>query len=246
MSPTARLASAIFDTVVGYLAPLFLAGAGGDVTAARQAASHALAAYHVETEEELRLAAEVISFRLQALDALGQAASPDAPLSIILRLRGSAVSLGRQSHKAQRRLDQLRTVRPASTPAQPAAVRTEPPYMEAGQMEATQPKAPPTTMPHTQPHAQPAATPSIQSASTQPAGTQPTGTPIEQAAALIDFARDVMQSAGKNGGKTWTQSYQQRRMAQRIAENLSIAENLRKNQATPAPPAARRSIPGQP
>ena len=45
-----------------------------------------------------------------------------------------------------------------------------------------------------------------------------------------------MQSAGKNGGKTWTQSYQQRRMAQRIAENLSIAENLRKKPSNATPP----------
>jgi hypothetical protein len=70
-----------------------------------------LAAYNPETEDELRLAANVISFSFHALEALGQATTPDMPITRILRLRGSAVSLSRESHKAERRLEQLRNAR---------------------------------------------------------------------------------------------------------------------------------------
>jgi hypothetical protein len=97
------------------------------MTAARQAAAEMLSAYHPETEDELRLA-NVISFSFQALEALGQAATPDMPLTRSLRLRGSAVSLSRESHKAQRRLDKLQTARRAGIPAeaQPNPAQPEP------------------------------------------------------------------------------------------------------------------------
>jgi hypothetical protein len=59
--------AAILETVLIRLAALFLAGAGGDSTAARQAALQTLGAYHPETEDELRLAANVIGFGPHAL-----------------------------------------------------------------------------------------------------------------------------------------------------------------------------------
>ena len=127
------LPDAILETVVTRLSALFLTGAAGDMTAARQAAAQMLSAYHSETDDELRLAANIISFSFQALEALGQAATPDMPLAKILRLRGSAVSLSRESHKAQRRLDKLQAARRAGiptavqpNPAQPEANRKSP------------------------------------------------------------------------------------------------------------------------
>ena len=118
------LPGAILETILTRLGALFLAGAAGDMTAARQAAAQMLSAYHPETEDELRLAANIVGFSFQALEALGQAATPDMPLTRILRLRGSAVSLSRESHKAQRRLDKLQTARrqgiPAETRPEPA------------------------------------------------------------------------------------------------------------------------------
>jgi hypothetical protein len=119
---------AILETITIRLSALFLAGAAGDMTAARRAAAEMLSAYHPETEDELRLAANVISFSFQALEALGQAATPDMPLTRSLRLRGSAVSLSRESHKAQRRLDKLQTARRAGIPAeaQPNPAQPEP------------------------------------------------------------------------------------------------------------------------
>jgi hypothetical protein len=120
------LPSAVVETVLTRLAALFLTGAAGDLTAARQAAAQMLAAYDPQTEDELRLAANIVGFSFHALEALGQAATPDMPLTKILRLRGGAVSLSRESHKAQRRLDQLQKGRRQGIPAQLAETRREP------------------------------------------------------------------------------------------------------------------------
>jgi hypothetical protein len=120
------LPSAVVETVLTHLAKLFLIGAAGDITAARQAAAQMLAAYDPQTEDELRLAANIVGFSFHALEALGQAATPDMPLTKILRLRGSAVSLSRESHKAQRRLDQLQKVRRTGILAQPADTQPQP------------------------------------------------------------------------------------------------------------------------
>ena len=120
------LPSAVVETVLTRLAALFLTGAAGDITAARQAAAQMLAAYDPQTEDELRLAANIVGFSFHALEALGQAATPDMPLTKILRLRGSAVSLSRESHKAQRRLDQLQKARRQGIPAQSAETQPQP------------------------------------------------------------------------------------------------------------------------
>jgi hypothetical protein len=118
--PLADLFSAaILETVLIRLAALFLTGAGGDITAARQAALQMLGAYRPETEDELLLAANIIGFGLHALEALGQASTPDLSLTRVLRLRGSAVSLSREAAKAQRRLDQPQKARPQEMSPQP-------------------------------------------------------------------------------------------------------------------------------
>lgn len=113
MSLPAAIAPAILDTILGRLACLFLTGAGGDKATARQAALQMLGAFNVETAEQLRLAADIISFGLHALEALSQAADPELSLNRVLRLRGSAVSLSREAHKSQRKLDQLQRARQA-------------------------------------------------------------------------------------------------------------------------------------
>ena len=128
MSLAKTFPTAILETVLTRLAPLFLNGAAGDMNAAREAASQMLTAYHPQTEDELHLAANIVGFSFQALEALAQAATPDMPLTRTLRLRGGAVSLSRESHKAQRRLDKLQTARRAGIPAetQPEPAQPEP------------------------------------------------------------------------------------------------------------------------
>jgi hypothetical protein len=149
MPLTPNLPAVILDTILGRLAPLFLIGAGGDLIAAHRAAAQMLAAYHPETEDELSLAAEIISFSYQMLEALTQAADPDLPLTRKLRVRGGAVSLSRQSHKARHKLDQIQKARHAEVSAQPKdaapAPKTEPVVTEARQSEAVVRKAVPVT-----------------------------------------------------------------------------------------------------
>lgn len=124
---------AILDTVLGHLAPHFLPAAA-DLLAARHTASDLLAAYSVATDEELCLAAEIVTFGLHALEALSEAADPDLAATKKLRLRGSAVSLSREAHKAQRKLDQLQRARLAACrqpeaqlpPPQPPAIPDKP------------------------------------------------------------------------------------------------------------------------
>ncbi len=141
MSLPAAISPAVLTTLVGHLTPHFLPATNGDAQSARQAATDMLAAYNTETEAELAVAAEIVSLAFHALEALGQAASPDMPLNKVLRLRGSAVSLSRESHKARRRLDQLQRARLTAAPiAVPAT--TQPPANPTPPAEPTNEPAP--------------------------------------------------------------------------------------------------------
>jgi hypothetical protein len=111
MSFPATSTSAAFATVLARLTPHFLASANDDPSLARDTAAGLLGSYRAETEEELYLAAEIVSFSFQALEALSEAATPGLSLNQKLRLRGSAVSLSREAHKAHRRLDQRQRAR---------------------------------------------------------------------------------------------------------------------------------------
>jgi len=117
---------------------LFLAGAGDDRDAARDAAIRMLNVYHPETEDEFRLAAKIVGFSFQAIQALGQAAMPDLPVTRVLRLRGGAVSLSRASEKAERRLDLLRKARRQGVVAQPVVAEPEPARVEPAVVKAVE------------------------------------------------------------------------------------------------------------
>jgi hypothetical protein len=183
MSFAATLLPSILDTLLGRLALLFLSGAEGDLAAARHAAAHMLAAYNPETEDELRLAAEIVIFSFQALEALSLAATPEMPLNKIIRLRSGAVSLSRESHKAERRLDQIQKARRDGIQPQPvAATQAEParPQVEnsIALIEATRPEIQ-TTGPNSAPiwaNSYPTGDKARPAAGAQPAGhpaTQP-------------------------------------------------------------------------
>ena len=133
MSLATLFPAAVLETILIRLVPLFLTGAKGDITAARQAATQTPGSYRPETEDELRLAANVIAFSLHALEALGEAADPDLSMTRVLRLRGNAVSLSRESMKAQRRLDQLQQAPRQNRQAEPV----DPPPVPADRKIAT-------------------------------------------------------------------------------------------------------------
>jgi hypothetical protein len=276
MSLATMLSGAVLDTILARLAVLFLTGSGGDLAAAHHGAAKMLAGYHPETEDELRLAAEIVSFGFHALEALSQAASHDLPLTKILRLRGSAVSLSRQSHRSQHRLDQLQRDRRTSRAAQPAAaLPQEPPAPRPSSLPQEPPAPQASSSPQASAPPQLPSSPQAPSLPQEPAAPRPSSLPQEplapqassspQASAppelpslpqapqapgpsrprddtaipLIETIQ-TSEATGSSSFKTWTKSYQQRRTARRIAENL------KKNQAAhlalppPSPDAASR------
>ena len=132
MSFPTIIAQAVLDKIIALLVPLFLTDGHGDQVTARQAAISLLDDYNTETEEELRLAAEIISFGFGALDFLGQSMAPDLTMNAVLRLRGSANPQHRSANQCQRTLDKLRKERrsaaadPKVKPLAPAPIPTEP------------------------------------------------------------------------------------------------------------------------
>jgi hypothetical protein len=116
MSQLAHLPQSLLDMLLGRLIPLFLAAAKNNVEQASQTAEILLAGHDPRTPTELALAADIVSFQAHALEALAYAANPDLSLNKILRLRGGAVSLSREAHKAQRRLDQIKAAQPQPRP----------------------------------------------------------------------------------------------------------------------------------
>jgi hypothetical protein len=138
--------TAIFlDTIIAPLVPWFLTAAGGDMNAARHTVISMLASYNVATEEELRLAAEIVSFSFGTMAALAKSMDPDLPLNAVLRLRGSANALHRSQHQCQRVLDRLRKERrlaagaPKRQPRAPDQVATTQAPGPAAQPAPTQP-----------------------------------------------------------------------------------------------------------
>ncbi|HYZ23258.1 MAG TPA: hypothetical protein VE690_13985 [Rhodopila sp.] len=121
------------DRILAFLAPLFLDGPQGNPQAARVAAAEALQAYAARSEEELRLAAQIICFSLRALDALARAADPDLDVKTILRLNSSATSLNQAAIRCRKELDRLRAQPFAQKPSQdsPAEPGAEPPELLA-------------------------------------------------------------------------------------------------------------------
>ncbi len=138
MSLFPHVTRVFLDKVIGLLVPLFLTTAGEDMEAAREAAESTLASYDVETEEEIRLAAEITSLGFGVLDALAKAMDPNLPLNAVLRLRGSANALHRSAHQCQRALDKLRKQRdmPASQTQVPE------PTAEVAEIAPTDPAEP--------------------------------------------------------------------------------------------------------
>jgi hypothetical protein len=133
----------ILDTILGQLALHFMVAAGNDLRTARHAASRILARYDAQTEDELRLAAEVVSCSFRVLEALSEAASPDLPFSHRLRLRASAVSQSRGAHRSRRRLERLQSGHAtAATAFEPAESRSNAAEPDLSRLEAANPRSP--------------------------------------------------------------------------------------------------------
>ena len=219
---TARLAALVpaglLDLLLGRLALFFLTNVGGDLAVARDTAAHMLLGFDPRTEDELHLAAEVVSFSFHALEALGQAVDPALSLSQKLRLRSGAVNLSRESHKSRRRLEQIQKARCASDASYSDAScgdidRTDMP----NQPQAAVPVAPPVT-----------------------AGNPPPASPAVKA--ILDAALQPTAVGLGTARQIWTPGNEKRQRAMQIAENLR--RNQLAHQAAAQPPAADAALSG--
>jgi hypothetical protein len=101
-------AEILINLIVTLLTPMFLTGAGGDLTYARMAAFETIQAYRAETNADLIVAAKIIAFGLAALGSLCLSMADDLPISMVLRLRANANACSRSEEKNRRALQQTR------------------------------------------------------------------------------------------------------------------------------------------
>jgi hypothetical protein len=198
--PFAAITYVALDTVLDLLAPYFLTAAHGDMPAAREAAAGMLADYNAETQEEMLLATEIISLRLQVLQALRDAAAPDLPMDVVIRLRSLAVSLARSAWQNQRKLDGLQSQRRAAA-AKAAALEAPVEQALVAQTPAAQAPAADASI------AVPAAPPAMDAAR------------VEAVLGLVQSAAEAWTAAQVKRPGVWSREAQQQRVRARLAEN---------------------------
>ena len=123
----AHIAPAFLEEILRFLAPTFVAGAGGSIKAARDAALASLAAYDAQTEQEIRLAAQITMSGFIILETLAQSMNPELACNTVLRLRGNANATQRALNQCQRALDKLQKARrQAEQQGQPVQTQSYP------------------------------------------------------------------------------------------------------------------------
>ena len=201
-----------FQTILNFMLPFFLAGAGGDADFARAAIFELLDAYNAATTPELDLAGRIIIFSTAAMDDLRLSMTdPEMSDTKKLRYRSNAVALSRSAEQCRKVLEAMQakrqaTKRPTSAAlsalAQAAMAQAVNPQPEAADPPAPQPDerafqpAPPT--PETEQLAQPAIRPVA--AKLRPVGGsqyQGSGADIEQ---MKREAGIMIQALRANGG----------------------------------------------
>jgi hypothetical protein len=104
MTETAYQPNVFLDLIVAFLAPMFLAVTGGNVSHARAAAVETVNAYRAENHVDLLTVAQIIAFGIAALGSLSLSMADNLSVSLILRLRGNAVSANRAAEQCRRAL----------------------------------------------------------------------------------------------------------------------------------------------
>jgi hypothetical protein len=88
--------------IIAFLAPIFLGVSGGDVGLARLAAIETVDAYRAHNNADLIAVAQIAAFGFAALGSLSQSLADNIPVSMALRLRGSAVACSRAAEQNRR------------------------------------------------------------------------------------------------------------------------------------------------
>jgi hypothetical protein len=192
MIPVCAIPANVIETVLAFIVPFIMPITNHNMQPAREAAWHMLGDYHVRTSEEFRLAGEIISFSLQALTALANAAEPGLSFQKLCRYRAAAVSLKRAGTQAQRQFDALRKA-PAAEEGD-ATLGELPPYAAP---DVLGPEVDPTgecaAMPHAAaPHVQRAGEPAPEEALADvPAQADQTPNLTDRAHHLLEAARQA-------------------------------------------------------
>ncbi len=223
MSLPATVPVAILETVLIGLTAVFLTGAGGDIAMAREAARQMLGIYQPQSEDELRLAANIIAFGFRTVETLGQASAPGLPTAVMLRLHASAVGLSREAARAERRLVQLRKARQPVIAAQ--ATKTAPASLatKVAKASALMRDALASDILNGDVLVNDA---QVREFLTEEATVQPPG---------------KVAAAAKASGVTWTQAYNDRQRDLRIAASIKKAEARVAAQSTAA--TVQESVP---
>ena len=110
-------ATCLFDQILGFMLPFYLAAAGGDAKLARDAILELLDAYNSATATELELAGRIVGFSTVAMDNLRLSMQPDLSDAQILRYRSNAVALSRAAEQCRTILEGMQGKRkPADKP----------------------------------------------------------------------------------------------------------------------------------
>jgi hypothetical protein len=141
----------IVQTIMDFVLPFFLAGAGGNADVAREAIFELLDSYNAVTMQELDLAGRIIIFSTTAMDNLRLSMTdPEMSDAKKLRYRSNAVALSRSAEQCRVIMDAMQ-VRRQSAPARnesarvslPAAAERSPvPAVVDASSKTVQPAAP--------------------------------------------------------------------------------------------------------
>jgi hypothetical protein len=113
-NPNLTASDCLFNTILGFMLPFFLAGAGGNRAVAAELIRTLIEAYNASTLAELDLAGRIIGFSTAAMDNLRLSMAPDLSDTKVLRYRSNAVTLCRASDQSRKMLEAIQEKRPVT------------------------------------------------------------------------------------------------------------------------------------
>ena len=133
------LTDCIRATILGFMLPFFLAGAGGNQQIATAAIRELINSYNASTPTELDLVGRIIGFSIAAMDNLRLSMTPGLSDTKLLRYRGNAATLSRSSDTSRKILDALQAGREVTCDVPRPSIAAAP--------AATKPVTPVTALP---------------------------------------------------------------------------------------------------
>jgi hypothetical protein len=137
----------LFTTILNFLLPFYLAGAGGNAEIARIAIADLVEAYDAATTRELDLAGRLTGYNAAAMDNLRLSMRADLSDQKILQYRNNAVALSRLAEQSRSLLEAMQIKRQQAHAQQPM------PQPRPAPVSPPKPSPPPLGRPPAQPQA---------------------------------------------------------------------------------------------